>query len=132
MTHINAWLVVALCSIAAGVAACVWQRIVAARKYERLDKKREEAERGKSNADVELKARCDEIKRLREDAADDLKRQGDQFRDEIHALNAKLDTAQGKIREALEKGLLFLCSGRFDQCEDVPSVSFAVGGDDTA
>ena len=103
MTHVNEWLVVALCSAVTGIAVYILQRILAARKYDRLNKKREEAESGKSKADGELKAKCDEVKRLREDADADLKRQADQFHDEIRALNAKLEGSERKMREVLEE-----------------------------
>ena len=99
MAHMNEWLIVTLCSAVTGIAVCILQRILAARKYDQLNKKREEAESSKSKADGELKAKCDEVKRLREDADADLKRQADQFHDEIRALNAKLEGTERKMRE---------------------------------
>ncbi len=68
--QVNEWLVAALCSVIAGIAVYVWQRRIAAKEYERLNKAREDAElakikaeeersnaeRGRSNAEVALKA----------------------------------------------------------------------------
>ena len=94
----------------AGVAVWLWQRHVAAKEYARLNKLREDAERGrvdaereKSNADVALKVKCDQIDQLRKDGADDLSRQADQFRDEIRALRAQLEASAQETRAEREQ-----------------------------
>ena len=110
---------VMLCAALVVAAVWLWQRHVAAKEYARLNKLREDAEQGRvnaererSNADVALKAKCSEIDQLRKDSADDLRRQADQFRDEIRALNAKLEASEQRAldergqREAVAKRLV--------------------------
>ena len=110
---------VVLCAAFVVAAVWLWQRHVAAKEYARLGKLREDAEKGRvnaererSNADVALKAKCSEIDQLRKDSADDLRRQADQFRDEIRALNAKLEASEQRAldergqREAVAKRLV--------------------------
>ena len=99
-----------LCAVLAVIAVWLWQRHVAAKEYVRLNKLREDAEAGrvdaeleKSKAEVALNAKCAEIDQLRKDAADDLKRQAEQFRDEIRALNTKLENSAQDIRDEREK-----------------------------
>lgn len=95
-------LLTVLCSAIAGIAVYLWQRHASAKEFARLDKLREDAEREKSNADVAYKAKCDELDRFRKAGADDLKRQADQFRDEIRALDAKLSASEAKLLEVRE------------------------------
>lgn len=92
------------------IAVWLWQRHVAAKEYARLNKLREDAdacrvnaERERSNAEVALKAKCDQIDQLRKDDAEDLRRQAEQFRDEIRALNAKVEASAQEIRDEREK-----------------------------
>ncbi len=106
----NEWLVAALCSVVVGVVVYMWQRHVSAKELARLSKLREDAEQGKvdaererSNSEVALKAKCEEMERLRKDGADDLERQADQFRDEIRALNAKLESSERKVQEVRDE-----------------------------
>ncbi len=98
------------CMMVVGIAVWLWQKHVAAKEYARLEKLREDAEQGRveaeremSNANVAFKAKCDEIEQLRKDDADDLKRQADQFHDEIRALNAKLEASEQKVRDEREQ-----------------------------
>lgn len=102
----NEWLAMAAGAVISAAAVYVWQRRAAAKERARLETLREQAfadkvtaEREKSNAEVALAAKCGEIERLRKDGADDLARQADQFREEIRALNARLDGAEGKAQE---------------------------------
>ena len=99
-----------LCAVPVAIAVWLWQRHVASKEHARLDKLREDAEAGRVNAELEkskaevaLKAKCDEIDRLRKDDADDLRRQAEQFHDEIRALNAKLEASAQEIRDEREK-----------------------------
>ncbi len=89
-----------------GCVVYIWQRHAAANERAEMGKRLEEsvkariaAEREKSNAEVALKAKCDEMERLRKDDTDDLKRQAEQFRDEIQRLNAKLEVSERKTQE---------------------------------
>ncbi|MCR5413620.1 MAG: DNA recombination protein RmuC [Kiritimatiellae bacterium] len=100
------WLMVASCSAAAAAVVYIWQRHAAAGERAGMDKRLEEseqariaAEQGKSNAEVALRAKCDEMERLRADDVEDLKRQADQFSGEIQRLNAKLEAAERKTQE---------------------------------
>jgi len=88
-----------VCAVIVGLAVSVflWQRCT------RLDRLREDAERAKSNAEVALSAKCEELERLRRDAAEGLARQAEQFRDEIRALNAKLDVSEQNVREERDR-----------------------------
>ena len=102
----NGWLTAILCSALSGIAVYLWRQHAAAKEVARLEKLREEAESGrifaereKSNADVAFEAKCAEFERLRNDFADGLKRQAEQFRNEISDLNAKLDSADAKLGE---------------------------------
>ena len=95
-----------LCSALVVVAVWLWQRHLAAKEYARLNKLREDAEAGRVNAELEkskaevaLKAKCDEIDQLRKDDADDLRRHAEQFRDEIRALNAKLEASAQEVSD---------------------------------
>ena len=99
-----------LCAVLAVIAVWLWQRHVAAKEYARLDKLREDAEAGrvgaeleKSKAEVALNAKCAEIEQLRKDAADDLQRQAEQFRDEIRALNERLESSEQEARDERER-----------------------------
>ena len=104
------FLAAALCSLVVGIVACQWQRRIAAKEHARLrglleeaERGRIDAERGKSNAEVALEAKCGEIDQLRRDAADGLARQADQFREEIRALNGRLAEADRRCLEAHEE-----------------------------
>ena len=106
----NEWLLMAVGSAVAGVAVYAWQRHAAAKERAELDRLREEAfegkvtaEREKSNAEVALAAKCGEIEQLRKDGVEDLERQAEQFREEIRALNARLDASEQKVREERER-----------------------------
>ena len=97
-------------SVLVCIAIWLWQRHVAAKEYARLNKMREDAEAGRVNAEQEkstaearLKAKCDEIDQLRKDDAEDLKRQADQFREQISELNAKLEVSAQETRVEREK-----------------------------
>ena len=83
-----------------GVVVFLWQRHVAARERVRLDRLREEAERERSNAEVRLAAKAEEMDRLREDDAEALRRQAGQFAAQISDLNDKLGAAQAKTEAA--------------------------------
>ena len=99
-----------LCSALVVVAVWLWQRHLAAKEYARLNKLREDAEAGRVNAeremstaDAALKAKCEQMEQLRKDDAEDLSRQAEQFRDEIRALNAKLEASAQEVRDEREK-----------------------------
>ncbi|MBO7308820.1 MAG: DNA recombination protein RmuC, partial [Kiritimatiellae bacterium] len=96
--------------MAGGIAAYLWQRRVAAGERTRQDAllsdaeaQRINAEREKSNAEVMLKAKCNEIEQLRRDGVEGLKRQAEQFREEIQALNGRIDDGDRKIQAEREQ-----------------------------
>lgn len=96
---------IALCSAAVasmvGMAVYLWQRRVAADERARLDALREEAQRARSNAEVALRSKCEEMERMRQDSADDLSRQSSQYCSQIADLNRMLDTARSRTDEAM-------------------------------
>ena len=96
----NGWVLSVFLSSLVGVVVFLWQRHVAARERVRLDRLREEAERERSNAEVRLAAKAEEMDRLREDDAEALRRQAGQFAAQISDLNDKLGAAQAKTEAA--------------------------------
>ena len=96
----NGWVLSVFLSSLVGVVVFLWQRHVAARERVRLDRLREEAERERSNAEVRLAAKAEEMDRLREDNAEALRRQAGQFAAQISDLNDKRGAAQAKTEAA--------------------------------
>ena len=106
----NEWIFAFSGLMAGGIAAYLWQRRVAAGERTRQDAllsdaeaQRINAEREKSNAEVMLKAKCNEIEQLRRDGVEGLKRQAEQFREEIQALNGRIDDGDRKIQAEREQ-----------------------------
>lgn len=101
----NEILFACLGALSSGVAVYCFIHGRSKRECARLNARCEEeaagrikAEREKSNAEVELKVTREENGRLRQDAEDGLKRQARQFRDEIAAMNGRMEELDRKIQ----------------------------------
>lgn len=99
----NDWLLAGLSVLTGAVASYVWQRRVGAGELAKANRSREEAEAGRLTLDAALKAKCEENQRLRRDVGEELKRQADQFREEILALNGRIDEGDRKIQAEREQ-----------------------------
>lgn len=105
----NVYLGLAACLVG-GVAVYVWQRYAASKERAELGRLRDEAEQGrinaereKSNAEVALKGKCEEIERQRREAEENLNRQSAQYIGQIDDLNSKLEAAQKKHDGAMHE-----------------------------
>lgn len=106
----NEWIFLFTGLMAGGIVAYFWQkRIVTGERARQetllsdAETRRINAEREKSNAEVMLKAKCDEIEQVRRDGVEGLKRQAEQFREEIQALNGRIDDGERKIQAEREQ-----------------------------
>lgn len=101
----NGWLAAALGAMLGGIAVYFRLRRVnagesakAAALREEAEARRVDAERARSNAEGELKAKREENERLRREAEAGLNRQAGQFRAEIAALNERIRELDRKIQ----------------------------------
>ena len=106
----NEWIFLFTGLMAGGIVAYFWQkRIVTGERARQeallsdAETRRINAEREKFNAEVMLKAKCDEIEQVRRDGVEGLKRQAEQFREEIQALNGRIDDGDRKIQAEREQ-----------------------------
>lgn len=103
--EMNGWLAAALGALLGGIAVYFRLRRVnagesakAAALREEAEARRVDAERARSNAEGELKAKREENERLRREAEAGLNRQAGQFRAEIAALNERIRELDRKIQ----------------------------------
>ena len=103
MARMTEWMMAFAGAAVAGAAVYAWQRRAIGAKCHDLDKRREEAERLRSNAEIALASRGEEMERLRADAAGDLERQSRQYAGQIADLNEKLALSQKRTDEAVNE-----------------------------
>ena len=108
----NNWVFAALGAMIGGIITYFWQKSLMVKEYTKIDSLREkaeslknDAEREKSNMEVALTAKCKENEQLRKDADEWLKRQANQFHDEIQTLNDRLNDLNFNIiiQEIIQK-----------------------------
>lgn len=101
----NNWIFAFIGATFGGIIAYLWQKHNLTKECAKIDSLREktellkiDAEREKSNIEVALNAKCKENEQLRKDADEWLKRQANQFHDEIQTLNDRLNDLDLKVQ----------------------------------